>query len=414
MATKIRSKPETPAISAFAALEASLDRGYLARTLSELAQVPTHVPLGDETFMEPDDPKLVHFVQRVIRPEIVRLGHHDLLDAPQNNLIVRVGRGRSGRALLIQNYTPAQHHNLMEDPFSGKISVPREHGLDEPAVWGQGVSQNKAHQAVMLTVLKALSESRVQLDGRLYWAVNNEGRSSHMCSESIIAALDQKPYFGIIQLGTGLKISLGNRGRVDVNVHIQGKATHSSQPEAGASAIDGLHELMTRLRKLSWPDEHPILGGRHAIVYKVRFWPLAPHTLPSDAYVAVDRRMLPGDDPDEATEEIRRLVSDMAPFRVTVERGHFMLPALVPADDAGVAALQDSNVAVRGRVAETVYGRGTFDAGGPCRLGIPTVMFGAGAPTRWPQDLLGPDLVLLSDVETEARVLAHFILRRLH
>src|SRR5687767_1043273 len=186
-----------------------LDRAYLVQTLSQLARVPTDVPLGFQTLMEPDDPKLVHYVQQVLRPELVRLGLYDLLDVPRNNLVVRLGRGESGRSLLIQNYTPAQHHNLMEEPFSGKVASAAEYGSDEPAVFGQGVSQNKAHQAVMLAVLKLLVEGGVELRGRLYWAVNNEGRSSHACSEAIIGALDPKPSFGIIQLGTGLAISLG-------------------------------------------------------------------------------------------------------------------------------------------------------------------------------------------------------------
>src|SRR5262249_54376833 len=45
-----------------AAIDAHLDREYLVRTLSRLATVPTDVPMGYETYMEPDDPKLVHYV----------------------------------------------------------------------------------------------------------------------------------------------------------------------------------------------------------------------------------------------------------------------------------------------------------------------------------------------------------------
>ncbi len=71
----------------------AIDRDYLVRTLSRLAQVPTDVPLGYDTFMEPDDPKLVHYVQQVVRPELVQLGCYDLIDAPRNNVIVRVGTG---------------------------------------------------------------------------------------------------------------------------------------------------------------------------------------------------------------------------------------------------------------------------------------------------------------------------------
>jgi acetylornithine deacetylase/succinyl-diaminopimelate desuccinylase-like protein len=382
------------------------DRGYLVNILSRLARVPTDVPLGFQTLMEPDDPKLVHYVQDIMRPELVSLGIYDLLDVPRNNLVVRFGAGESGRTLLIQNYTPAQHNNLMDDPFSGRVGNARDWGYDEPAIFGQGVSQNKAHQAVMLAVFKLLRERDVTLRGRLYWAINNEGRSSHACSEAILAALPERPTFGIIQIGTGLALSLGNRGRVDVDVHVQGVATHSSLPEVGLSAIDGAHMVIERLRRLTWPDRHPLLGGRHAIVYKVRYEPVAPHTLPSDAFLAVDRRLLPGDDPDTAADEVRAAIGDLAPYRVTVTRGVTMLPALVSADDPGVRALQAANDAVCGHEAEVRYGQGTFDAGGPCALGVPTVMYGASGDTG----LTGTDFVPIAAVESEANVLARMII----
>jgi acetylornithine deacetylase/succinyl-diaminopimelate desuccinylase-like protein len=390
-------------------VEQGLDRAYLTETLSRLAQVPTDVPLGFATLMEPDDPKLVHYVQDVLRPELVRLGYYDLLDVPRNNLVVQLGSGESGRSLLIQNYTPAQHHNLMDDPFSGKIANARAYGRDEPAVFGQGVSQNKAHQAVMLAVLKLLRANGVGLRGRLFWAINNEGRSSHACSEAIIAALDPKPSFGIIQLGTGLVISLGNRGRVDVLVHVQGKVSHSSAPDKGLSAIDGAHQVIARLKTLSWPDRHPLLGGRHAIPYKVRYEPEAPHTLPSDAFITIDRRLLPGDDPTAATEEIRAAIGDLSPYRVTVTEDVHMLPALVDAEHPGVRALQGAHAAHHGQQAPTRHGQGTFDAGGPCALGVPTVMYGASGG-QYPT---GVDFVTIADVEAEARVLARLILNEL-
>src|SRR5262245_9103118 len=102
-----------------------IDHGYLVETLSRLAKVPTEVPLGFDTLIEPDDPKLVHYVQDVIRPELVHIGYTDLIDAPPNNLIVRVGSGETGRSLLIMNYTAVQHYNLMDDPFSGKVGSAR-------------------------------------------------------------------------------------------------------------------------------------------------------------------------------------------------------------------------------------------------------------------------------------------------
>lgn len=386
-----------------------LDRAYLLQTLVELGRVPTAVPMGSETLIEPDDPMLVQYVQRVLRPELVSLGYWDLIDAPRNNLVVRVGAGRSGRVLLIQNYTPTQHHNLMPNPFDARVANARAYGVDEPAVFAQGVSQNKAHQAVMLAVLRLLKTSGVELQGRLYWAINNEGRSSHGCSEAILDSLDDQPEFAILQNKTALKIQLGNRGRLDVNVHVHGRLSHSSTPALGLSAINGAAEVIYRLKTLTWPDRHPLLGTRQAVVYKVRYEPLAPHTLPSDAYMTIDRRLLPGDDLSAATDEIRAVLGDLSPYQVTVEPGVYMLPALTEAGHPVVQALQAANVAVRDHEAETFYGTGTFDAGGPSARGVPTVMYGASGGD-WP---IGVDFVPVAAVETEAAVLAHLILTEL-
>ena len=91
-----------------------LDKRFLVDTLVELAKVPTAVPLGREVFMEPDDPKLVHYVQNVIRPKIQSLSIYDMIDVPKNQLVVRFGQGSSDASLLVMVYTPTQHHNLME------------------------------------------------------------------------------------------------------------------------------------------------------------------------------------------------------------------------------------------------------------------------------------------------------------
>jgi acetylornithine deacetylase/succinyl-diaminopimelate desuccinylase-like protein len=389
-------------------IDRHLNRAYLVETLRTLARVPTDVPLGWQTLMEPDDPKLVHYVQDAVRPELARLGVA-VRNVARNNLVAEMGGGASGRSLLLQSYTPAQHNQLMEDPFSGALANASEYGYDEPAVFGQGVSQAKAHQAVMLSVLKLLQESRVILKGKLYWAVNNEGRSSHACSEAILDALPERPSFCIVQISTGLACSLGNRGRVDVAIHVRGKAAHSSMPAEGASAIEGANEVLNRLKQLRWPDRHPLLGGRHAVAYKVRFEPVAPHTLPSDAFIVVDRRLLPGDDPEAATAEIREAIGDMAPYEVNVERDVFMLPALVDPADPGVTALHESHLAICGDELRTTYGQGSFDAGGIIARGVPAVMYGGGGGSS----LLGTDFVPVRAVETEARVLAHLILSRL-
>ena len=222
-----------------------LDRRFMIDTLVKLAQVPADVPMGDEVFIEPDDPKLVHYVQQVLRPKLAAAGAYDLIDVPGNQIVARHGSGTGGKSLLIQVYTPVQHHILMDDPWSGRIASGAAWGRDEPCVFGMGVGQNKSHQAIALAILKLLADTGTELPGTLYVAINNEGRSSHKCSEAILAALDAKPDFALLMTATGERISMGNRGRVDVNVTVRGKAVHSSVPDTGLSAIEGAWEVMS-------------------------------------------------------------------------------------------------------------------------------------------------------------------------
>ena len=385
---------------------AYIDEGYLIDTLVHLAQVPTDVPLGPQTFMEPDDPKLVHYVQKCLRPKLDALGVQHISDVPVNQLLVRYGEGTAQASFLVMGYTPTQHHNLMEDPFSGKIASAAEWGYDEPCVFGQGVTQNKAHHAVILTVLKLLVEQKIRLPGTLYFAVNNEGRSSHRCSDQILQAINPKPDFCLLLMGTGMRISLGNRGRVDVDVEIKGKAVHSSAPNQGLSAIDGANEFLNRLKTLKLPGSHPILGSRHAIAYQITYEPLAPHTLPEVARIKMDRRLLPGDDVDQAVAEVRRAIGDLSPYQVTVTRGPHMLPALVDPQHQGVQALSEAHRKVYSKYPETYYGQGTFDAGGPCAAGVPAVMYGVGGGAS----VMGEDFVPVQQVVDEARVLVHTIM----
>jgi acetylornithine deacetylase/succinyl-diaminopimelate desuccinylase-like protein len=165
-----------------------------------------------------------------------------------------------------------------------------------------------------------------------------------------------------------------------------------------------------RLGTLRWSDDHPVLGSRHAHVYKLDLQPVAPHTLPGLARVTIDRRLLPGDDPDEATAEIAEALADMDPYTVTVARGVTMLPSQLDPHEPWLATLQRSVRLVRGEPAVEVHSPGCFDAGATSSRGIPTVTFGAGGDGDWPT---GDDAVALADVEDEARTLAHLILSEL-
>src|SRR5919202_4690476 len=391
-----------------ALIERHLDADYLTAILVRLLKTPTDVPLG-QTELAPEDPKLARYVREVVRPELERFGFGRILVYDSNNLVCRVGADVPSPSLLLMGYAVAQHANLMADPYSGRIASGCDYGLNEPCAFGQAATQHKGALAAALGALKLRADRGARLRGQLIFAVNTEGRSSHANSAQIVDGQGGRADQGILAFATDNRISLGNRGRVDVNVTIEGKAAHSSQPWLGLSAIDGAYEALTRLRAMQFGAPHPQLGAAQATVYKLQFSPIAPHTLPATARLTIDRRLLPGEAIDAAVAGVRAALGDLSPYGLSVEQGAFMYPAEVPPDAPVVRALQAAGRATLGREIETFYLPNTFDAGYANHVGIPTVMFGPGV-RRLGSGVMDEDLVALSHVHDAARVYAYTIL----
>lgn len=386
--------------------ENHLDEAYMVDLLLRLLKVDCIVELGPETLMAPDHPKLVNYVQNFIRPELQKVGAHHIIDLPNNQMGVKIGKGVSGKTLLIMAYTPVQHHNWMENPLDAKIAVPMQYGVYEPCAWGQGASQNKAHFTSMITLLKAFIESGDEPEGTLWFVANNEGRSSHECSNALIPMLDPKPDYGVILIGGNNRLSVANRGRVDVIVHVRGKVTHSSNPENGLNAIEGAMEVLNRVKQMKFTKTHPRLGGQHAIPYQLTFDPIAPHTLPCYARIKIDRRLLPNDSPDEAVNEIRDAIGDISPYKVEVDGDVVMLPSVVMENSSIVQSMQKAIRSIDGKDTKLVYGKGTYDAGGPTSMGVPTVMYGRPVCSS---NIMGDDYVSLRGVKEESLILGRMI-----
>ena len=183
-----------------------LDEQYVIDTLVDLLKISTEVPMGTDTLMAPDDPKLVHYVQEVVRPELQAIGVYGIIDAPLNQLVVRMGKGQSGKALLIMAYTPSQHSNMMADPLSGRIAMGTEHGFDEPCAFGQGACLLGEYGSVLGT----LHDVVVPLAGR-----EREVHQEREISQSRLRAyvrLSRKHPTGLRRARPPTRVRYQNRG----------------------------------------------------------------------------------------------------------------------------------------------------------------------------------------------------------
>jgi len=384
---------------------------YVRETLVTLAQAPTDVPLGQNE-IEPTDPKITRYVHDVVRPMFDRLDVGAVEIDELNNLICRIGTG-SSPSLLVMAYTTAQHGNYTDPALEGCIVDGRPYGVDGEVIIGKGTSQNKGALAATLGALRILAAAPSPRRGSLIVIVNAESQSSHRCSINLFDGHGIRAGAGWLAIGSPA-IGIGHRGRVDVHVTIRGAATHSSQPELGKNAIWGLEEALHRLRayKGTLTGRHPDLGGEQLEPYKLITGPIAPHTIPAEARLTLDRRVLPGTTPDEAVEQIRQALGTIPPYDVTVEQGAFHLPYQVSPDLPHVRALAAAYEAVRGRAPGIGYVPYAFDAGYANYRGIPTVMFGPAAEMRRlaGEDVLATEFIALAEVRDFTKIYAHALL----
>jgi acetylornithine deacetylase/succinyl-diaminopimelate desuccinylase-like protein len=182
----------------------------------------------------------------------------------------------------------------------------------------------------------------------------------------------------ILGLGTANRICLGNKGRVDLEIIVHGKSAHSSMPENGVNAVEGFRRVLERLDRLPLTTGHRGLGNATLTVTQVKSGPDIGHTIPNICRAVLDRRLLPGEDPDAAFREIQDALRDLPDWSIEVRRGAFMYPSEVSEDGPLVAAISSATREMSKRESELIYSPAALDAGFLNRSGIETIMFGPG------------------------------------
>ena len=101
----------------------------------------------------------------------------------------------------------------------------------------------------------------------------------HDAIKSVIEGLGVRADLAVLG-GTGLKITLGNRGRIDVFATVKGSPCHSARPWDGANAITGAIEAIRRLlSKTKLDKSHPQLGKQTLTVNHMQSFPNSTHTV---------------------------------------------------------------------------------------------------------------------------------------
>ena len=190
-------------------------------------------------------------------------------------------------------------------PLSGDIVDGR--------IWGRGACDMKSALACMVYAAKDVAD---EIQGTLMvtGVVQEEvgGLGARFLGETLRA--------DVVVLGepSKLRLMLGHRGRVEVEVTLPGKIAHAAKNELGDNALYRASHLLARLETLPLPSGGPLGSSTLTPTQLTSFPQNGRNVVPGRAELTIDYRNLPDDAPEAVLERLQALEPE-ATFHVPTE-----------------------------------------------------------------------------------------------
>jgi len=197
-------------------------------------------------------------------------------------------------------------NNWKYDPFEGKVV--------DGKIFGRGSSDMKGGIAAILMAVKNLANEKFKRKLLLTFVADEE--VSLRGSKYLIE--NRKEIFKDIKYGVtaecnDLNLTIAQKGITDIKVKFKGKAAHGSRPELGDNAIykaaDFIEELKKLIKKLK-TKRNRVLGAGTINVGTIRGGTKI-NVVPDYCELEVDRRLIPGETPTIAINQIKNLLKKL-------------------------------------------------------------------------------------------------------
>ena len=341
-----------------------VDESYVVGLLGRLIRVPTVNPPG-ENYGE---------MAELLRGELESLGMrvevHRVPDSvvekhypwakgyPRYIVVARLGAGEGGPVLHFNG-----HYDVVP-PGQGWSLPPFEPTVRDGRVYGRGASDMKGGIASIIAAVKALVDSgwepaRGVLE--LSFTPDEETGGETGVLYMLEKGLARPSAAVVAEPSTTSRIWIGNRGAVWARVRVWGRQAHGSAPWLGLNAFEAMAEIATWLRhhyiprlkerKTSLPMDDPRAASPTLTMGGEVHGGAKTNIVPGFYEFSLDRRLIPGEDPDAVAEELQAAVMEAA--RETGVEGQGFRVELVVDGKASAAWLDPSHPFVE-LVASTV------------------------------------------------------------
>ncbi len=298
-------------------------------------------------------------------------------DNPEKcNLIAKKGEGQDGndRGIVLSGHTDTVPYDL-----SGWDTDPFTLTRKNDCYYGLGTADMKSFFPIILEVLERLADTKFSNPITIVATADEE---STMSGARLIQ--DQNKVSGrycVIGEPTGLKPIHTHKGIIIEEIQILGRSGHSSDPNLGNSALEGMHDVIAALRE--WRDElqSEFINEDFKIpVPTMNFGRIhggdSPNRICASCELSLDLRMLPGMKLEELNKKLRNIVQGtLAASGLKVEFNAMFdgIPPMQTSKNSEIITLSEK---LTNHASESV----AFGTEGPFfnGMGIETVILGPG------------------------------------
>jgi acetylornithine deacetylase len=262
----------------------------------------------------------------------------------------------------------------------------------EGRIYGRGSCDIKGGMVAMLGAVARLAEERPAGLPTIIMActVNEEHGYSGATALTRMwsqpgSIIPRQPDMAIVAEPTLLQAVVAHKGVVRWRCRTHGRAAHSSQPQLGINAIFKMSRVLDALERYQREvvptlRQHPLCGQPTLSVGTIHGG-LSVNTVPDNCTIEIDRRLIPGETPDEAYRQVIDHVTALIGADPDVKHD---APFLI-----GLGLGDQRNGALADRMASAARGAGTAcdkvgvpygtDAAAIAAAGVPSIVFGPGS-----------------------------------
>lgn len=288
----------------------------LERLLAELVRIPSPTPPGDCR-------AIADFIARDLSGTGARV---QVLAPPEKPEATSVVATLGDGAPVILLHAHLDTVPVAEDERGRWSQDPFEPVVRDGRLYGKGSVDDKAPLAAMMHAFKGLAEQ--PFGGTLVLVAAAEEEVGGQLGTKWLAEAGHLPEADFIVVGeqTHNRIALAHKGVMRASVTTRGRSVHATDPDRGVNAITAMARVVLELETyhaVLRERPHPLVGHPTCNVGVIHGGSTA-NAVPDRCTVWLDRRMIPGEDPEVVKRELLEVVADTPLHGATAEVHSFL------------------------------------------------------------------------------------------